>query len=191
MHRSMALGLLLAFLPVGASTVKATTMVELPLDRMIEEAESVFVGKVESTGTRMAVLEGRATPMTITRFRVTRWLKGGDGEVVSIREPGGVWARGSYRVEGTPRYAVGEEVVVFLERDPEGHLRTYGRVQGKFVVKPANEIAPKTVVRDFAGVGLVRWKDDRMLLEHGGVEPAATLEELVRYIEARRSGAAR
>lgn len=176
--------LLFVLLPAA----RATTMVELSLDQMIEEAESVFLGVVEARGTRVAILEGRATPVTITRFRVTSWLKGEGPAVVSLREPGGAWAGATYRVDGTPTYAVGEEVVVFAERDGEGHLRTYGLQQGKFLVSPARGEVPKTVHRDFGGIGLVRWRGERMILEHGGIEPAATLEELLRYIAARRGG---
>lgn len=171
----------------GASSAGATTMVELPLDQMIADAEIVVHGVVESTGTRVVLENGEATPVTVTRIKPLAWLKGEGGSHVELREVGGRYRGGELRVEGTPRFHVDEEVVLFLERGPSGGLRTYGMVQGKFEVRPAAEGTPKTVVRDFEELGLVRWSDGQMHLRAGGKEPASTLEDLLTYIEARVS----
>lgn len=169
-----------------ASRASATTMVELSLDQMIAESEVVVHGVVVATGTRVVIDGEDANPTTIVRVKPLAWLKGDAfAREVVVRERGGTYAGRTLRIEGTPRFRPNEEIVLFLERGPDGELRTYGMVQGKFEVRPAGNGAPKTVVRDFGGVTFADWTSGEMHLRAGGVEPASTLDSLLEYIEAR------
>jgi hypothetical protein len=60
--------------------------------------------------------------------------KGRPGATVVVSEPGGVVADRAMSIAGVVSYAVGEQVAVFLQRMPNGYLRTTGWSQGKFTV---------------------------------------------------------
>jgi len=153
-------------LVLGASTARATVLVEVPLDDMIVDAEAIVLGEVVRVSTQMRVREdGRLEPWTATTLRVESWLKNGAGDEVTLYERGGVWQGGGMRIAGTPEYRVGERVVVFLWRDPLGRLRTYGMVQGRFVVRAGVDM-PTTVERDLHDVGFAQWGNGQMTVTH-------------------------
>src|SRR5690606_28077463 len=107
--------LLLACLWLAPSATRATVLVEVPLDDMIFDAESIVLGEVTHVGVQMVVREdGRLEPWTATTIRVERWLKNGSGETVTLVERGGEWQGGGMRIDGTPEYRPGERVLVFL-----------------------------------------------------------------------------
>jgi len=60
-------------------------------------------------------------------------LKGSPGRTLEIQEPGGELDGIRMEIIGTPRYELGEEVVVFAASTPAG-LRTCGWGPGRFVV---------------------------------------------------------
>jgi hypothetical protein len=161
----------------------ATVIEQISLEEMTQRSDAIVHGVVTRTGSRWDMEHDE--PVTITEVRVLRWIKGGDAPTVTIRERGGqVQDRGMW-VAGTPRYAVNEEVVVFLERHPErpAQYRTYSLVMGKFRVRHGIGTVPPAVVRDLDGVGLVRWDESgEMEIEHGDQETAMHLETFVDYV---------
>jgi len=141
---------------------EATVMVEIPLDELVRDADVIVHATVARTGTQMVMREeGAMEPHTLTEIHVQRWLKGSGPDRLTIRELGGDWQQGGMRIDGVPRYARGEEVIVFLERHPEhpDHYRTFQMVQGKFVVMHGTPGVPSTVKRDLDGVGFARWAE--------------------------------
>ncbi len=60
--------------------------------------------------------------------------KGRPGATVVVSEPGGVVGDKAMAIAGVVSYATGEQVAVFLQRMPNGYLRTTGWGQGKFSV---------------------------------------------------------
>lgn len=169
-------------LALGAgSTARATVLVEVPLDDMIVDADAIVLGQVERVGTQMRVREdGTLEPWTVTTLRVESWLAGrpaGAADRVGIHERGGEWQGGGMRIAGTPDYRVGERVVVFLWRDPLGRLRTYGMVQGRYVVRAGVDV-PTTVERDLHEVGFAQWSNGTMAVTHLDDVPI-TLDQLV------------
>jgi len=95
-------------------------------------------------------------------------LKGARAATVVVSEPGGVVGDAGMLIEGVPRYAGGEEVVVFLYRTPEGLLRTRGLAQGKFHVAADPSTGQRRVRASIAGL-------------HAPPEPLA-LDEFLRRI---------
>lgn len=144
-----------------ASPGQATVMVEIPIEDLIRDADAIVHARVTRTGTQMVLRQGAMEPQTLSELRVQRWLKGTGPETVTVRELGGEWQGGGLRIDGYPRYAPGEEVIVFLERHPEhpSDYRTYQMVQGKFVVIPGVPGVPTTVRRDLDGVAFARWAE--------------------------------
>jgi hypothetical protein len=79
---------------------------------------------------------------SVTQLRVLRWLSGGQGERLWIRDPGAVWLNGGRPVEGAAVYERGEEVLVFLRRDAGRYFRTYNLAAGKLIVRRDGEDEP-------------------------------------------------
>lgn len=169
----------------AASAARATTVEALSLEELSDRADLVVQGTVERSGTRVVVRKRGVQVVTVSRLRVSRWLKGSGGDSVLVREHGGKWAGGFTRVDGTPHYAPGEEVVAFLERGPRGHLQTLGMSQGQFVVVPGVGGMPSVVRRDMRGLAVVRWAGGSMQLSPGAQGVPVTLEELVAFVETR------
>jgi hypothetical protein len=174
-----------------SSRAGATVMVEVSLEELILRADVIVHGVVERTGVVWELRENDREPWTVSRLRVLRWLKGGDGTGrVTIRELGGIWQGGGRWIDGTPTYPRGEEVIVFLRRDGD-RLRTLGMVQGKLVVRHGVPGVPDSVHRDTAGISYARWVDGQMLVQPAGNEPAMELESLVDFIRITLEGGAR
>jgi len=156
----------------------ATVMVEVPLDDMVRDADAVVLGTVVSTGVQLVMEDGGLIPNTLTRVRVREWLRGDGPRIITIRELGGEWQGRGMRIEGTPRYAPGEQVVVFLAVHPAhpSDYRTYGMVQGRFVVIPGVPGVPTTVRRDLSAITFAHWVDGQMTLAPAQDGPVMQLD---------------
>ncbi|MBO6938806.1 MAG: hypothetical protein JJ863_27805 [Deltaproteobacteria bacterium] len=167
---------MLAGAGLWGSSAEATVMVELTLEDMARDAVAIVHGRVVRTGGHLGIRDGSAEPFTVTTLDVIEWIKGPGGDRIELREIGGELGgnRGGMAIDGVPNYDVGEEVVVFLENDPHGDFyRTYGMVQGKFVVLHGVPGVPDTVVRDSEAVTFARWTEGRMVLQRGTQEAMA------------------
>lgn len=175
----------------AARPARATVMVELGLEDMIRDADAVVRGVVEHNAVRMDLRTGQLSPWTITRVRTSSWLKSSAGApeatLVEIEELGGVWNRGGSWIDGTPRYRVNEEVVVILKRDREGHLRTLGMVQGKFVVRRGVPGVQTLLTRDLSSIGFARWVDGQMTIGQPNAGPAIAFDDFAALVRRMAS----
>ncbi len=111
-------------------TALATTQVAADLPTLSREADAIVQGRVLSTRARLT-MDGRRI-VTDTTVAVVDSLKGSlKGEVV-VMQPGGEVGDLGQRVEGAATFAVGEEVVLFLERKSDTRFGVLGMSQGKF-----------------------------------------------------------
>jgi hypothetical protein len=99
--------------------------------------------------------EGQGRIVTHTTVRVDRVLKGGSmGAALSrdivVRQMGGRIGNVASFVEGDPIFRVGEEVVLFLERNGQTHT-LLSLAQAKFTVK-TDRAGNKFAVRDMRGL---------------------------------------
>lgn len=172
----------------GAAPAHATVMIEVPMERLVDEADLVVHGRVTATGARLEPnADGRLEPHSITVVRVTEVLAGTPrGSELVIDEIGGAVQGRAMRIAGTPEYRVGEEVVLFLRALPGGEYRTYAMAQGAFEVLPAVGAAEAVVVRDTRAVSMARWAAGTMQLDHGqrAQMPLAAFLEYVRALVA-------
>jgi hypothetical protein len=177
---------LLSWIAAGAS---ATVMVEHSLEELIGGADAIVHATVTESRVRMALSQGSMAPETLTTLRVHEWIAGPGGDTVELRELGGVYQGGGLRYDGTPTYAVGEEVVLFLERraDAPHDLRTFGMVQGKFIVRHGLGGVPSTVRRDLDGIAFVRWANGRQVVSHPNDAPAMRLDAFLGYVRQARA----
>lgn len=171
-------------LALSGGRAHATVMVEIPMEDLVRDADAIVLGTVERVGVRlqMDAAQRGMDPHTITTIRVESWLKGSGDDRVTIDELGGVMGELGLRIDGTPRYRTGERVVVFLHR-VEGRYRTLQMAQGAFEVLPGVPGAPSIVQRDLEAIGLARWTDGQMTIEHGG-RSAMRLDDFLSYLRA-------
>lgn len=149
--------LLLATILILASAVPvpATVVEALTLQQMCDDAYMVIHGTCVSSRTDWT--PDRAYVVTIYEIRVSEWLKGGDGSSTTfVTHLGGEKDGVGTGVSGMPRYAEGEEVILFLTQPHErtGCCLPMGLGQGVFHVKDS-AAGGRSVFRSFAG--LVFW----------------------------------
>ncbi len=117
---------------LAAAPTWGTLVPTMSVEEMVDDSEIVIHGQVWRTWA--AWDEGHQNIWTHYEILVAEVLKGSvDGKLV-VSEPGGTVGELSMAIVGTPRYEVGDEVVVFAERTPIGYLRTCGWRQGQFGV---------------------------------------------------------
>ncbi len=111
----------------------ATIIVPLSEDALIEDAAAIVIGQV--TSIQGAEDRRRATIYTHITVAIEEVLKGeipvGD---IALRQLGGSFGDQHSWVAGSPHFAIGEKVLLFLRADRDGSLRVAHLYQGKFTV---------------------------------------------------------
>ena len=179
----LALSSLLAFVVHRDGDVAAGTAVQLDLGQLTQRAELVVEGRVLSA-LPLEHPDGRIE--TEYLLDVARTHKGEDQSLRALRLPGGHLPDGrGLLLAGMPRLEVGEELLLFLSAPSEGGTRMpVGLAQGKFrVLRGAG--GAKFLVRDSAGLTLVR--PDAAPGHGNGALVLAYAEALAR-MEAGREG---
>jgi hypothetical protein len=169
-----------ALLAVLSGGAHATTMIALDLKALVQQADRVVDGTVESTESHWTA--GHDAIYTDVKLRVTRVFKGAVkvGELITVRREGGSVDGIGMKVFGAPSFTPGEEAVVFLEQRA-GSPWVVGMAQGKL-----------RVVKQADGSKLVAPPDIRGL-HFVGNAPAAmkaiSLDELATQLKQLQSGA--
>jgi hypothetical protein len=155
--------LAICLLPAGAPPVQATLMRPLSLAELAGHADSVVRGRVLAVDVAWAA-SGRM-PVTFVQVEVMEVLAGrpaagpatgpAAGDRITVSQPGGVKDDISLDYAGRPRFAPGEETVVFLARRGKGHYIPVGLAQGVFVVGPTEPGGRRGLVRHLDGVTVV------------------------------------
>jgi hypothetical protein len=128
-----AASLLLLFAPLRATTIPGTTFEE-----MTDRSEVIATGRVTRSWT--AWDDSHKYIWTHYEIKLSGTYKGRPDSSLVVSEPGGVVGDRGMMIAGVSGYAVGEQVAVFLERMPNGYLRTTGWGQGKFDIDPKGRI---------------------------------------------------
>jgi hypothetical protein len=144
--RVMAALMIIAMPPV----LHATLEVPVEFGEMVQGSQLVVHGRVvdvrsQQTGDRRSI-------ETLVTVAVTEALKGRPGDTVSFRLPGGEVGRYRRVVVGVPRFAAGDDVIVFLRGGApalptifglsQGLYRVLRTADGRAVVAPAPLMAP-------------------------------------------------
>lgn len=151
--RRSSTGVCLALLGVLATDVSATTVRRLTDEALTEQAETIVIGRAVERQARWVDRD----LVTFVTIQVTETLKGTVAPTVTVAVPGGIDARGKFKVAvtypGAPTIGPDEEVVLFLVEGQEisGAYAVAGFSQGKYSVLegPSGE---KEVTRDLTGV---------------------------------------
>jgi hypothetical protein len=169
----------IAFL-LAASTASAATFL-VPPDRTLVTASKAVV--VATAGES----HGRWAPggwiETVTELRVDEAIKGevGTGETIHVTELGGSAGEISYLVAGSPKYAPGERVLLFLETNDRGEWVAKNMIVGKFT--PAQDTSGRRLLLREAGE-IVGWNVDGS--PHH--EPVRSEVEFLRFVRAVAQG---
>lgn len=179
MQRALVFSLFAASLAVAllATSDASATLIEAgDIEQLAEQADDVIVGEVIDL--TPFIDEGHV----YTRVTVAT----DDGATVEIVAYGGRTERLATRVAGAEGYALGEEVLVLVERLPSGNLVSYGMSSTKFqLVERAGVI---WAVRDFDTAELVEFDPDsrQMLTPTADFPREIRLDELASRLEAVR-----
>lgn len=117
----------------------ATSVLPVSLQRMAKTAEIIFHGTAIGNEVRLDQASGRVA--TYTSFKVIEVIKGNPGEIHTIKQIGGQLPGSNVRqvIHGVPRFAVGEEYVIFLPKPSSlGFASPIGLSQGKFDIRKRN-----------------------------------------------------
>lgn len=151
---ALALGLGL-FLFQEAS---GTLIPRLSFEQLTDASELVVAGHITSSWT--AWDSEHRYIWTHYTMDVDSTLKGTRSRVIEFAEPGGSVNGAAMNIVGAIRYSVGDSMVVFLARMPNGYLRTTGWSQGKYALDPQGRvhgsalIGPETMTVDSGNTGL-------------------------------------
>ena len=116
--------------------VAATSVLPVSLQRMASTAETIFHGTAINNEVRLDPASGRVA--TYTTFKVIEVIKGNPGATHTIKQIGGQLPGSHVRqvIHGVPRFAAGEEYVVFLPKASSlGFASPIGLSQGKFDIR--------------------------------------------------------
>jgi hypothetical protein len=115
-----------------AATTGATTVPSLTFEQLTDQSDMVVSGRVTRSWSDWD--SHHKFIWTHYELAVTDSAKGSPGSTVVLSELGGLVGNQELTVAGTTSYAPGDRVVVFLQRMPNGYLRTTGWGQGKYIV---------------------------------------------------------
>ncbi len=115
-----------------AAGALATTLVAMDVPALTRASDLVVRGTVVRVESRWTLDHQRI--VTDNEILVSETLKGNQtGKTVVAMQPGGVVGDVGQLVHGTAKFALGDEVIVFLERRGERAF-VVGLAQGRFVV---------------------------------------------------------
>lgn len=151
MRRLMALALVLVILLAGAPSLRATVLLPAEFREIVAGSQVIVYGRVADVQAEW--FDGRRSIDTVVTLDVASYLKGGPGDVVTFRVPGGQIGRYKNFVVGAPEFAQGDEVVLFLRADGPSIARVFGLSQGVFRVRVDAQTGQRTVVAPLMAQG--------------------------------------
>jgi hypothetical protein len=157
----------------AATPALAAQAVAVSVEQLARTSETVVRGRVVA-GRSWASEDGRRI-FTTYEVRTRTVLRGRAPSTARVVVPGGVVGRLGERVDAAPTLARGEELILFLRRDPTDGFAVAGLAQGKFSVQGAvarPDLSHLIFVRSAVGDG------ERRIEEM----PLAELERRVRSV---------
>lgn len=171
---------LTGFLLLLASTAEAATFL-VPSDRELVAASKAIV--VATAGESHSRWAPGGWIETVTELRVEEAIKGpiDAGETIHVTELGGMVGDIGYVVAGSPRYANGERVLLFLETNDRGEWVAKNMVVGKF--ERAEDVRGRRLLVRDAGE-IAGWEEDGTTHR----EPVRMEEAFLDFVRAAAQG---
>jgi hypothetical protein len=134
---------------VISSILSATIVPRMAFEQIVSDSTKIVHGRVIDS--RAEEVDGII--WTHYRVQVLDSVKGTNGDILTVTEPGGELNGVGMIVQGASKFETGEEDVLFLYQTPLGFWRTTGWSQGKFDV--VNSAGSKVVRAAKNGVELL------------------------------------
>lgn len=128
-----------------APLTHATTLQRMTFEDLTDGSDEIVIGKV--TRSWSAWDAGHHYIWTHYSVRIASVEKGTKGTTIELSEPGGVAEGMGMTIAGSVSYQIGDSVLVFAQRMPNGMLRTTGWGQGKYTVDAQGKLHAEVPTR--------------------------------------------
>jgi hypothetical protein len=149
-HRTVAGVVALIGILIAAPLARATTLARMTLSQLASAAQ--VIARVRCTGALSRRDAGSI--WTFTNFTVEETFKGAPGADITIRLPGGRDGHTLETVEGAPRFAPGDEAIVFLERTRSGDWSISAWAEGTFRIERESQTGEPTITQESSGMAV-------------------------------------
>jgi hypothetical protein len=165
----------LAGLLAGAVSVTATTVIPPTFEQLVDQAQEIFQGTVTDVKAQWIGEGNDRHIVSYITFEVKDALKGVSDKTFTMRAFGGTVDGETMFIGDGPKFAVGDEDIVFVENNGSQVVPLVGLMHGRFHVR-----------KDQTGRAIVTTNDDRPLrsVSRLGREDATTGSEAVMTPEA-------
>jgi hypothetical protein len=127
-HQSILSSLVLIL--AMAAIASATIVPRMELPELVQKADSIVQGQVQHTEVRWE----NNLAFTYVWLNVADPMKGERRSEVVIKQIGGKIGAMNVTVAGMPKFAQGEDVIVFLKDSKDGTFQVLGMNQGKYAI---------------------------------------------------------
>lgn len=124
---------------VLAAPAFATTVARLNLEQLVERADLIVQGQVQSVHSQWD--QDRRLVFTFISIRVDEPLKGDRRKSVLIRQLGGSVGAIQMSVAGVPQFKNGERAIVFLKRQDATTFQVVGMNQGLYEIVEGSAVS--------------------------------------------------
>lgn len=124
---------LLPVFVAAAWPLHATVLLPAEFREIVNGSQVIVHGTVVDV--RAAWTDDRVRIDTVVTLEAASYLKGGPGERVTFRVPGGTIGRYRALMVGAPEFRAGDEVVLFLKAEGPAVAHVFGLNQGVFRVR--------------------------------------------------------
>jgi hypothetical protein len=124
--------LVLSLVGVLSVALRATVIVPAEFREVVNGSDIIAYGRVIETTVEWS--SDRKHVDTLVTFQVGTYLKGGPGETLVFKVPGGTIGRYRNVLVGAPQFNTGEEAVLFLNSRDREYPAVFGLNQGVYRV---------------------------------------------------------
>lgn len=129
---------------LAAPALRATVLVPAEFREIVSGSQIIVYGRVSDVHAEWS--DDRRRIDTVVSLEATAYLKGGPGDVVTFRVPGGQVGRYKNVMVGAPEFHPGEEAVLFLRAEGPSVAHVFGLSQGVFRVRADARTGSRVVV---------------------------------------------
>jgi len=127
-----------------AQNLRATVLLPAEFREVVAGSQIIVYGRVADV--RPEWSDDRSRIDTIVTLEAGTYLKGGPGEAVTFRVPGGQIGRYRNVMIGAPQFQTGEEVVLFLSSAGPAVAHVFGLSQGVYRVRLDTRTGQRMVI---------------------------------------------
>ncbi len=179
-RRLPALARVLLLVAACAPAALAAQVQHLDTRELTLGSDDVVIGQVEQLRAHWNATHTKI--LTEVTVAVSQTLKGSPADRLTLVQLGGQVDGLRTTVEGGPLFTPGEEVLLFVWRDPQGRAQVNGLGQGKFEITRDPDTGRASVQRALPGLG-VREARSLKLVRAGEPAPRIPLEAMVEAIQ--------